>query len=88
MTIDITFEHVFDGRQIEEELKKHADNEITQINLDLRSVKFIDSINLSFLLKQLKTHKSKLIIYNPNDIVMSLFKLTKLNTIFNIQRRD
>lgn len=57
------------------------------IALDLSPVEFIDSSGLGAIisvLKQAVGQQGDLVIYGPRDTVLSLFKLTRLDKVFQI----
>ena len=58
----------------------------TTIVLDLSNVEFIDSSGLGVIVSSLKTigPTGDLVICAPRDAVMSLFRLTRMNRVFQI----
>ncbi len=56
------------------------------IVLDLSEVDFIDSTGLGAIVSVLKSlgDEGELIICNPRETVMSLFRLTRMNRVFQI----
>jgi len=58
----------------------------TRIILDLSNVDFIDSSGLGAIVSSLKTigHDGDLVICGIKETVMSLFRLTRMNRVFQI----
>ena len=65
-----------------------VDDESTQsVVLDFTKVKLIDSSGIGFLVSsfnRLKGRKAKMVLFGLNDVILDIFKSTRLDSIFTI----
>ncbi|MGN0496002.1 MAG: STAS domain-containing protein [Lachnospiraceae bacterium] len=73
------------------DLQKLVDHElegITELNVDIKELKYISSAGLRVLLaatKRMKAKRGITTIYNANEDVMEVFEITGFKEILNIQ---
>jgi anti-sigma B factor antagonist len=78
---------VDEASELREQLSQLISEGTTNFILDFNRCEFIDSIGLGVLVsiyKRCVEHKGSIKIINVNDKVFKVFKLTRLDSIFNI----
>lgn len=91
VTVSISDEskiYILNNDEIFNQIDALIHSEPKQINIDLRTIQFIDSTAFNTLLKLHKSAESqnkRLVIKNVNPEVLRLFKLLRLTEILNIQ---
>lgn len=74
---------------LKEEIISSLDSGSLNIAVDLKNVSVINSSGLGILIgcmKRVKSAKGNFKILNPTDKIENLFKITKLNLVFDITR--
>jgi anti-sigma B factor antagonist len=74
--------------ELTDDVNKEIDNGISFIQFDLNDLDSINSSGLGILISNLKKVKEKsgrLRLINVNEKIFNVFKLTKLNDVFEIQ---
>jgi anti-sigma B factor antagonist len=74
---------------LKEEIGAELSNGNLNIAIDLKNVLVINSSGLGILIgcmNRVKTAKGAFKILNPQDKIINLFKITKLNLVFDILR--
>jgi anti-anti-sigma factor len=74
---------------LKDEIAKELNNGNLNIAIDLKNVMVINSSGLGILIgcmNHVKTAKGVFKILNPQDKIVNLFKITKLNLVFDILR--
>ena len=73
--------------EVRRELGKIVDKRLPKVLIDLEKVSYIDSSGLATfieLFQKMKRFGGKLVLYNLNSGVRSVFEIAKLDTIFQI----
>lgn len=71
--------------KIEQEISEGNPN----IGIDLKNINVINSSGLGVLigcLNRIKEQNGSLILFNPSEKIMNIFKITKLNLVFEIRK--
>lgn len=73
-------------QQMEEVIHKGGQQGKKQIILDISAIQFMDSSSLGAMVAVLKTmgNQGKLIIIGATGVVLELFKLTRMDRVFNL----
>ena len=76
----------------EEEFKSLIEDEIETVNkdilIDIKNLDYLDSTGLGsliFILKEIEKDGHKIVIENLNNSILKLFKITKLEDMFEIR---
>ena len=72
---------------LKEEIKRHTDQQLVNIHLDLANVEFINSSGLGALvsiMKEIRLLKGRLTLSNLDGYVQEIFDITQLSHIFEI----
>ena len=71
-----------------EEAIKNDQEDVSEINLDLKELDYISSAGLRLILvmhKNMSAKKGKLTVLNPKDDVMEVFDMTGFSSFLNIE---
>jgi len=77
-----------EATEINDEINRLIDNKKTTIIIDLKNVDWMNSSGLGILIGAvhvLKSNNGILCLINVSDRIKNLLKITKLNTVFEIQ---
>ncbi|MEE8576818.1 MAG: STAS domain-containing protein [candidate division Zixibacteria bacterium] len=75
------------GTTLKEEIKKHLDNNVTSVHLNLMNVEFINSSGLGSLvsiMKEIRMLKGRFTLSDLASYVKEIFEITQLSHIFEI----
>ena len=73
--------------ELKDEIDKEIGNGNKNIGIDLKNIQVINSSGLGILIScqnKLKSVNGSLKLLNPSDKVFNIFKITKLNLVFDI----
>jgi len=79
-----------DAKQTKKSLRDFLESKQPRLALDMRGVEFIDSSGLAVLVNCLQTSRRKsgnVCLFGMQDTVMTLFQLTRLDSVFPIEDR-
>ena len=72
---------------LRQELTKLVERQAAKVVIDFKNVSYIDSSGLATfveLFQRMKRYGGKLVLYNMNASVRSVFEISKLDTIFQL----
>lgn len=79
---------VYNTKKFKEKSLKYYENEPKDILFDCSQLKYLDSTGLGsliFILKEVEKNNHKIVIENLNNSILKLFKITKLDEMFEIR---
>lgn len=80
---------VYNTKKFKEKSLKFYEKEPKDILYDFSELKYLDSTGLGsliYVLKEVEKNNHKIVIENINNSILKLFKITKLDEMFEIRR--